>query len=111
MSDLTEATNALYVHRVYNRTTDMPAPKEIRWNLRVAQSTDDLVRAAAVARGQSLTEFVSGAAADTADRELADRTRFVLTEQQWSEFESMLDRPPQVKPELLRLFSAANVFE
>ena len=46
--------------------------KDARWNLRVAPDADLLVRQAAMARRQNLTDFVIEAALGEAERVLAD---------------------------------------
>jgi uncharacterized protein DUF1778 len=43
-------------------------------------------------------------------RELADRTRFVLEDHQWREFVELLDRPPRTVPEVRELMRGDDVF-
>jgi uncharacterized protein (DUF1778 family) len=50
------------------------------------------------------------AAVVEAERVLADRTRFVLEADQWERFVELLDRSPQEKPGLEKLFSEPSVF-
>ncbi len=85
--------------------------KDIRWNLRVAADANTLVRQAALARHQNLTDFVIEAALGEAERVLADRTSFPLDETQWNEFVDLLDRPVRENPGLSKLFAKPNVFE
>ena len=87
----------------------MPKVKE-RWDFRVASETDQLVRYAAETAERTLTDFVVDAAVVEAERVLADRTQFVIEEDQWERFVELLDRPPQEKPGLEKLFSRASVF-
>jgi uncharacterized protein (DUF1778 family) len=87
----------------------MPKIKE-RWDFRVASETDQLVRQAAEASDRTLTDFVVDAAVVEAERVLADRTRFVLDAERWNLFVELLDRPPQDKPGLEKLFSKPSVF-
>lgn len=98
---------ASYVRCVY--TGFMPKIKE-RWDFRVASETDQLVRQAAEASDRTLTDFVVDAAVVEAERVLADRTRFVLDAERWNLFVELLDRPPQDKPGLEKLFSKPSVF-
>ena len=86
-------------------------PRESRWNLRVADETDSLVRQAAEETQRNLTEFVVDAAIAEAERTLADRTRFVLDEERWTSFVEALDRPVRDTPRLAKLFSKPTVFE
>lgn len=79
--------------------------KALRWNLRVSESEDAVVRAALELADESLTRFVREAAVNEAQRLLADRTRFELDAEAWARFTELLDRPAQVRPELVELFS------
>jgi len=81
-----------------------------RWDFRVASETDELVRQAAETAARTLTDFVVDAALVEAERVLADRTHFVLGTEQWNRFVELLDRPPQDKPGLEKLFSKPSVF-
>ena len=86
------------------------AGKDTRWNLRVAADANELVRQAASARRQNLTEFVLEAALDEAERALADRSRFALDEESWNEFARLLERPVRDNPGLAKLFAEPSVF-
>ena len=86
-------------------------PRESRWNLRVTDDTDSLVRRAAEETQRNLTEFVVDAAIAEAERTLADRTRFVLDEERWASFVEALDQPVRDNPGLAKLFSKPTVFE
>jgi uncharacterized protein (DUF1778 family) len=89
----------------------MPVTKNRgRWNFRVPEQADSLVRHAAEATDQPLTEFVVRAAVVEAKHVLADRTTFVLDDEQWARFTEALDRPPQSKPGLEKLFSRPSIF-
>jgi uncharacterized protein (DUF1778 family) len=81
-----------------------------RWDFRVASETDQLVRQAAQTADRTLTDFVVDAAVIEAERVLADRTQFVLEAEQWERFVELLDRPPQEKPGLEKLFSQPSAF-
>jgi uncharacterized protein (DUF1778 family) len=87
----------------------MAGTKE-RWDFRVATETDRLVRQAAETTDRTLTDFVVDAAFVEAERVLADRTQFVLDAESWARFVEILDRPPQNKPGLEKLFSRPSVF-
>jgi len=100
---------ASYRHCAYTGVV-AEASKETRWNLRVAAETSALVRQAASARHQNLTEFVLDAALDEAERVLADRSHFALDEENWNEFARLLERPVRDNPGLARLFAKPSVF-
>jgi uncharacterized protein (DUF1778 family) len=85
--------------------------RERRWNLRVEDSEDEIVRAASDATETTYTNFVRGVAVSEARRILADRTQFRLDPVEWQEFNDLLDRPPRVPEGLRRLYSKPNVFE
>jgi uncharacterized protein (DUF1778 family) len=72
-------------------------------NLRVAERDDELFRKAAGFAEQSLSEFLVASGRERAQRLLADRTRFVLSDEQWEAFNAELDRPAQVRPEVVEL--------
>jgi len=80
-----------------------------RWNFRVAPETDRLLREAAQRTGKTLTTFVVDAVVVEAERVLADRTQFTLEAEQWTRFVELLDRPPQNKPGLEKLFAKPSV--
>ena len=81
-----------------------------RWDVHVAPEADQLVRQAAESTARTLTDFVVDAAVVEAERVLADRTQFVLETEQWARFVELLERAPQDKPGLEKLFSKPSVF-
>jgi uncharacterized protein (DUF1778 family) len=100
--------------RLYNVRTMTAKARETRdrrWDLRVAESEDALVRAASEQADTSFTGFVRGAAVSEARRVMADRTKFELEEPDWRAVMELLDRPPQLPGGLRDLFSKPSVFE
>jgi uncharacterized protein (DUF1778 family) len=85
--------------------------KTQRWNMRVAEDVDAIVRLAAEQTDQPLTDFVVQAARVVAEDTLADRRVFGLDENSWNKFVEMLDQPARPVPELARLLSSASVFD
>jgi uncharacterized protein (DUF1778 family) len=85
--------------------------KPHRWNMRVAEDVDAIVRMAAEQTDQPLTDFVVRAARTAAEDTLADRRVFRLPEAAWDEFVELLDRPSHPIPELARLLSSGTVFD
>jgi uncharacterized protein (DUF1778 family) len=85
--------------------------RDRRWDLRVAESEDALVRAASEIAETSFTSFVRFAAVSEARRILADRAQFEIDKPAWDEFLDLLDRPPKVPDGLRSLFSKPSVFE
>jgi uncharacterized protein (DUF1778 family) len=92
----------LYAQAAYNSC--VAEAKTGRVHLRVAASDDELLRHAAAAVNQSLSEFLVESGRERAERVLADRTRFVLSPAQWRAFTTALDRPVREIPELVELF-------
>ena len=80
-------------------------PSSVLLNGREVQSP----KVAAERQGVNVTDFILSAARERAEETLADRTRFVLQEEQWREFMEALDRPARKKPRLRKLFSESHV--
>ncbi|MFZ2050316.1 MAG: DUF1778 domain-containing protein [Solirubrobacteraceae bacterium] len=85
--------------------------KTHRWNMRVAEDVDAIVRLAAEQTSQPLTDFVVHAARAVAEDTLADRRMFRLGENDWDRFVEILDRPARPVLELARLLSSDSVFD
>lgn len=81
------------------------ASKTHRLNVRVAPGDSERFRQAADLIGESLSEFLVKSGRERAERELADRNRFVLNPADWVRFKETLDRPAEVRPELADLLS------
>lgn len=101
---------------MYNVPGGMSATKagetrDLRWNVRVEESEDALVRAASDLSDTKFSSFVRVAAVAEARRILADRTQFPLGGPDWERFTQLLDRPPHVPHGLRKLFSKSSVFE
>jgi uncharacterized protein (DUF1778 family) len=64
-----------------------------------------VIRRAAEASHETVTDYVVRHAVSAAKNELADRRYFALDDAAWAEFQALLDRPPVHKPELDELFS------
>lgn len=85
--------------------------RDLRWNVRVEDSEDALVRAASDVAETKVSSFVRGAAVSEARRILADRSQFPLDDAEWEQFADLLERPPRVPAGLRSLFSKPSVFE
>lgn len=83
----------------------MAQTKSSRVQLRVAPRDDALLRSAAELSGESLSEFLVASGRERAERLLADRTHFTLTDAQWRAFTRALDQPVQVDARAVDLFS------
>lgn len=83
----------------------MATTKEARLNLRLRATDDELIRHAAEQTGQTVTEFLTSSAIERAHEVLADQRDFVLDEETWDAFVTLLDEPVRPDPRLVELFS------
>jgi uncharacterized protein (DUF1778 family) len=84
--------------------------RDTRLNLRVTSAQAELIRQAAAAADQTVTEFVVGSSAAAAQRVLADRRWFALDQQAWADFEELLARPVVDTPRLKARLNAPDPF-
>lgn len=77
--------------------------KDSRLNLRISSRQAQLLRRAAAAEDQSVTDFVLQSAAQEAERVLADRRWLLLSDDEWASFNAALEQPI-ANPEALRQF-------
>jgi uncharacterized protein (DUF1778 family) len=89
----------------------MPATKSARLNLRLNGEDDALLRQAAQALGQSVSEFMTNSAVERAHEVLADQRHFVLDAETWDRFVAALDSPAEPDPALVALFSRPRRIE
>jgi uncharacterized protein (DUF1778 family) len=68
-------------------------PKTERIALRASERQQDVIRRAAAATDRSVTDFIMDSAVARAEKVLADRRWFSVTDAQWAEFTELLDRP------------------
>lgn len=99
------------MYNAFTMTAKAKETRDRRWDLRVAESEDALVRAASDLVDTNLTGFIRLAAVSEARRILADRTKFELEGSDWRTFMELLDRSPVVPDGLRDLFSKPSVFE
>lgn len=86
----------------------MAQTKDRRLNLRVALEDEDLFREAADLQHESLSQFIVEGARERAERLLADRTRFVLSDDEWTTFSAALDRSAETIPAVVELFKRSR---
>lgn len=85
--------------------------RDSRLNLRTSAQQQTLIRHAAAALDKSVTDFVLESATTNAERVLADRRWFVLSDENWTAFEELLDAPVAKAPKLAALLSGPTVFD
>ncbi len=79
--------------------------KSKRLNLRIDEEDRRLFDQAAHEQRETLTQFLVESGRERAERLLADRTSFRVDAKRWKAIEAAMDRPAEVKPELVALFS------
>jgi uncharacterized protein (DUF1778 family) len=90
---------------------DSHLAKTERLAVRLTRAQDEVVRRAAEARGEQLSEYVVRHVVEAAEADLADRRVFVLEDAAWTELEARLSAPPVFKPRLSKLLENPSVFE
>lgn len=90
--------------------TSLRTSKSQRINLRASARQEEILRRAATATDTSMTEFIMGSAVDQAEKILADRRWFTVSQEQWDEFNILLDAPLEKASKLRRLASRPSPF-
>jgi len=89
---------------------DTREPKTERIALRASSRQEQVIRRAAAATDRTVTDFILDTAVEHAERVLADRRWFLASEDQWREFEKMLEEPLPAKNKFLHLASRPSPF-
>lgn len=76
------------------RRSVQPGGREARLEFRLTRATRERIEKAALASGQSLSEFATSALAREADAVLQRHHERALSERDWERFSEMLLRPP-----------------
>ena len=84
--------------------------KDQRLNLRVTAPEKALIEQAARLSRTSASEFVLQCAVRQAEALIADRTRFILSAEEWAAFTAALDRPARDIPALRRAAAQPSPF-
>ncbi|MDV8001556.1 DUF1778 domain-containing protein [Rhodococcus sp. IEGM 1408] len=90
--------------------TALRTSKSQRINLRASERQEELLRRAATATDTSMSEFILGSAVDQAEKVLADRRWFTVSQEQWDEFNRLLDAPLEDTSKLRRLAARSSPF-
>jgi uncharacterized protein (DUF1778 family) len=80
-------------------------------NLRASRQQKALIDRAAEALGRSRSDFMLETASREAESVLLDRRYFVLSDDVFQRFVTMLDRPPKDNPRLRRLLQTKPPWE
>lgn len=89
---------------------DARASKDERVNLRVSSRQEQLIRRAAAATDRTMTDFILQSVVERAERVLADRRWFLADEDQWLEFQRLLDEPLPSTEKFARLARRPDPF-
>ncbi len=82
-----------------------------RLNFRVSAHQELTIRRAAEASDSTITDFILDSALESAERVLADRKWFVANDEQWDEFQRLLDAPLKPMAKLDRLLRRESPFD
>jgi uncharacterized protein (DUF1778 family) len=85
--------------------------KEERIYLRVTSDQKHLLERAAQEKHTSLTNFVLENSYDAAQKILAEKTHFILNNEQWKAFCEALDSPPKEIPALINLLTQPSILD
>lgn len=85
--------------------------RDHRLNFRASARQELMIRRAAEATDSTITDFILGSVLESAERVLADRTWFIADEEQWAEFQRLLDAPIPPMPKLDRLLRRESPFD
>src|ERR1017187_3943126 len=103
---------------IHKRSTTMPGThtREVSGrgetiNLRATREQKTLIDQAAEALGRSRSDFMLDTVCREAENILLDRRYFVLSEEAFTKFTAMLDRPPKDNPKLRRLLATKAPWE
>lgn len=80
-------------------------------DLRLSPEAKQTLSAAAQAAHCSVSQFVLTSALERAAETLTERQRFELNAEQWEKFMAALDAPPQIVPQVQRLFYEPSPFD
>jgi uncharacterized protein (DUF1778 family) len=80
-------------------------------NIRTTPKQEKLIQLGAELRGTSVSAFILESACLQAEHAIADKQASKLNEKSWQAFMRALDRPPQIKPALRKLFSEPSILE
>lgn len=87
----------------------MTQPKVKRLHLRTTEVQDETLRSAAEAQDVPVSDFVLGSAMIEAEKILADRRWFELSDEDFAKFEEALDTPVD-GTKLARLLASDSIF-
>ncbi len=85
--------------------------KDQRLSLRVSMVEKTTLESASRSVSMTTSEFVIRQAMASAEQILADRTRFLLSADQWEAFSARLDQRPRAIPAIMKLMTEPAPFD
>ncbi len=85
--------------------------RDQRLNFRASAFQELMIRRAAQATDNTITDFILNSVLESAERVLADRRWFVADDRQWADFQALLDAPLEPRPKLHRLLRRDSPFD
>lgn len=92
-------------------TASTKTSRDQRFNFRASAHQELMIRRAAEATDSTITDFILGSVLENAERVLADRKWFIADDDQWAEFQHLLDAPLTPMPKLDRLAQRESPFD
>ena len=106
----------MYTHysvgaRSQNQVNPMQEQKTERIDIRTSFTAKAVLQQAASSVNKTVSEFLLDTGLSAASEVLADRRVFALNDEQWDQFQEVLDADPKDKPALKKLLSDRSVFD
>lgn len=80
-------------------------------SIRIDPFARDLIDRAATLAGKTRSAFMVEASAKVAEEMILDQNRFILSQDQWDQFDEMLKQPPSVNKKLKKLLTTKSPWE
>ncbi|MEL7010075.1 MAG: DUF1778 domain-containing protein [Cyanobacteria bacterium J06648_1] len=80
-------------------------------NLRISPAQRELIDTAAGVCGKTRTSFILDSVSQAAENLLSERNIFILSEEQWAEFDRVLDAAPQDNSKLAKMLDKKAPWE
>ncbi len=106
----------MYTHysvgvRFQIQVNPMQEQKTERIDIRTSFTARAVLQQAASSVNKTVSEFLLDTGLSAASEVLADRRVFALNDEQWNQFQEVLDTDPKDKPALKKLLSDRSVFD
>ena len=89
----------------------MQEQKTERIDIRTSFTAKAVLQQAASSVNKTVSEFLLDTGLSAASEVLADRRVFALNDEQWNQFQEVLDADPKDKPALKKLLADRGVFD